>query len=56
MKLRIYNNLAVLDENDKVIFFIPEPGKASINEFDAPEFFDERIKLAEKVVEVVNKS
>ena len=56
MKLRIESNLGVVDEKDNLVFFIPTPGHASLNEFVALEDFKERVKLAKKIIEIVNKS
>ena len=56
MRLRIEANLGVVDEeNGKLIFLIPSPGYASLNEFEALEDFKERIKLAEEIISLVNK-
>lgn len=55
MKLKIYKNLGVVDDNGRLIFFIPDPGPAAINEYEAPSEFDERIAIAKEIVDKFNK-
>ena len=54
MKLRIVSNLGVVDENDKLIFFIPPPGTAALSQYNAPDDFNERVKLAKQAVDLIN--
>ena len=54
MKLRIEKNMAVVDEQNRIVFFIPEPGPASLSCFNAPASYEERLNLAQEVIDCVN--
>jgi len=52
-KLQNIKNLGVADE-EKLILFIPVPGYASLNLWEAPAKFEDRLDLVEELIKFWN--